>query len=141
MIEFKQKKEPKVIAVDFDATVVKEAWPFKGDDVPGAEETIKKLQASGHHIILLTQREHIKHGECEDVLEIALEWFREKGIKLFAVNENPNQSLFYYVSRKVYADVYVDDHSAMIPTIKDDGTPYVDWRILDKWFESEGYYD
>jgi hydroxymethylpyrimidine pyrophosphatase-like HAD family hydrolase len=41
-----------LIAVDFDGTIVEDAYPKVGKPMPFALETIKMLQADGHRIIL-----------------------------------------------------------------------------------------
>lgn len=134
------------VAVDFDSTVVKDKWPWKGEDVPGAEETLKKLVKAGHRLILLTQREHLQQGSCPDVLQVALDWFSSKGIRLWAINSNPTADTTYYPARKVYADVYIDDHNIGIPRVDylneaGEYSPYVDWDFVDAWFKGNGYYD
>lgn len=135
----------KVIAVDFDSTVVKDEWPWKGEDVPGCVMVLKKLLKAGHRLILLTQREHVAQGDCPDVLQIALDWFAERDIRLWAVNDNPDADRYFYRARKVYADLYIDDHCVGIPLIPytnrdGDSSPYVDWNCLDTWFKDHRYY-
>ena len=49
-----------LIAVDFDGTIVEDAYPRVGKPMPFALETIKMLQADGHRIILWTYR----HGKA-----------------------------------------------------------------------------
>lgn len=136
----------KIIAVDFDSTLVLDEWPYAGANVPGAFEVVRELVRNGHRIILLTQREHEPYGGNPDVLDTALQVLEMEGIKPYAVNEFPKDDEKFYHSRKIYADVYVDDHCAGIPRkdyINGDGdhSPYVDWYALDKWFVQEGYYE
>ena len=72
-----------LIAVDFDGTVVTHAYPEIGDDA-GAVPVLKELTDNGCRLILFTMR----HGK---LLDDAIRWFRERGIPLYAVNENPSQ--------------------------------------------------
>ncbi len=118
------------IAVDFDGTCVTHEYPRIGQDI-GAVPVLKELVAKGHQIILWTVR-------SGDLLEDAVQWFRDRGIELYAVNENPNQSVFS-VSPKAYANLYIDDSSLGAPlTTKElGGRPYIDWETVRKWF----YYD
>jgi hypothetical protein len=135
----------KVIAVDFDGTVVKSDWPRVGENIPGAFEVLRELIRNGHKIILHTQREHETVEEIEDVLQIALDKLKEEGISLYSINEFPARDNKYYPSRKTYADIYIDDHNAMIPLVswknnKGVNLPYVDWIALDSWFVDNGFY-
>ena len=71
------------IAIDFDGTCVTHEYPYLGTDI-GAEPVLKELVAAGHKLILYTMR--------SDKLEkIAVEWFKERNIPLYAVNINPEQ--------------------------------------------------
>ena len=48
-----------IIAIDFDGTIVEDAYPAIGEEKIFAFDTIKRLQKDGHRIILWTYR----HGE------------------------------------------------------------------------------
>ena len=85
-----------VIAVDFDGTVVTHAYPEIGEDA-GAVPVLKELVENGCRLILYSMR----HGK---LLDQAVAWFREKGIPLYAVNENPEQKR-WTSSPKVHADL------------------------------------
>ena len=76
----------KIIAVDFDSTLVLDEWPYAGANVPGAFEVVRELIRNGHRIILLTQREHEPYGGNLDVLDTALQVLEIEGIKPYAVN-------------------------------------------------------
>ena len=95
-----------LIAVDFDGTIVEDAYPRVGKPKPFALETIKMLQADGHRIILWTYR----HGRA---LKDAEEFMIKSGIPPYAVNRSypeeeghPND-----VSRKINADLFIDDRN------------------------------
>ena len=45
-----------LIAVDFDGTIVKHRYPAIGEEIPFAIETLKKLAADRHRLILWTVR-------------------------------------------------------------------------------------
>ncbi len=53
----------------------------------------------------------MRHGK---LLDDAIRWFRERGIPLYAVNENPSQQR-WTSSPKVHADLYIDDSSLGCP--------------------------
>ena len=92
-----------VISVDFDGTVVEHRYPKIGEEIPHATETLKKLMADGHQLVLWTVRE----GK---LLNEAVEWCRERGVEFAAINEtlrdNNERS---HNTRKIDADIYIDD--------------------------------
>lgn len=118
-----------IIAVDFDGTCVHNEFPHVGADMFGAELALKRLQADGHHIILWTCREHFAFQGVDDVLQLAIDWFDKRGIKLYAINGNPDSVLKhdYPIARKCSADVYIDDHCLFMPR-----TPAgdIDWHAV-----------
>ncbi len=101
---FKRKKE--IIKVDFDGTVVVEAWPHIGDPLPHAMEVLRELCEHGHYLILWTCRE----GEN---LQAAIDFCKSHGITFGAINENhpenPYKDLPGAPSRKPFAHRHLDD--------------------------------
>ena len=95
-----------LIAVDFDGTIVEDAYPRVGKPMPFALETIKMLQADGHRIILWTYR----NGKA---LQDAEEFMIKSGIPPYAVNRSypEEESHPNDVSRKINADVFIDDRN------------------------------
>ena len=93
-----------ILAIDFDGTLHMGQFPTIGIPMPYAIEKMKQLKADGHYIIIHTCR---SNGE---LLE-AINWMIEKGIPFDRVNDNhpDGTALHNNNSRKVYADVYVDD--------------------------------
>ena len=113
-----------IIVLDFDGTVVTHRYPDLGEDI-GAVPVLKLLIKNGHKIILNTMRSHDNQGQ--DMLAPALKWFKEKGIPLYGVNENPAQKS-WTSSPKIYGNIYIDDGALGIPLKLDKlGVPYVDW--------------
>ena len=93
------------IAVDFDGTIVENAYPRIGKTRIFAFETLKKLAEDGHRLILWTYR-HGKH------LEEAVEFCRENGIEFYAVNQSfPEEIYDNTQSRKILADIFIDDRN------------------------------
>ena len=116
-----------VICVDFDGTCVTNEYPEIGKDVPNCVEVLKKLNEKKVNIILLTQRDGKK-------LTDAVEWFKKNDIKLYGINDNPSQSS-WSKSRKVYADLYIDDRNLGCPitlhrSLSD--KVFVDWKKVEK---------
>lgn len=94
-----------IIAVDFDGTIVEDAYPGIGDPMLFAFETLKKLQEEGHRLILWTYR----HGKR---LDEAVEFCRNKGIEFYAINKSfPEENFEGEASRKIHADVFIDDRN------------------------------
>ena len=107
------------IAIDFDGTCVTHDYPAIGNDI-GAEEVLRELVNKGHQLILYTMRSNLE-------LEAAKFWFGVKGIPLFGVQYDPEQSK-WTSSNKCYAQLYIDDAALGIPLIYPAiGRPYVDW--------------
>ena len=94
-----------VIAIDFDGTIVEDAYPKIGKPRIFAFETMKRLQQDGHRLILWTYRSGSK-------LEDAVKFCESNGIKFYAVNQSfPEEKFNNKVSRKIYADIYIDDRN------------------------------
>ena len=111
-----------IIAVDFDGTCVKHAYPRIGEDI-GAVPVLKEMVKNGHQIVLNTMR-------SGKLLDEAVQWFESNGIKLSGVNHTPRQET-WTESPKVYAQIYIDDAALGCPTTIDDkGSVYVDWRVV-----------
>ncbi len=95
-----------VIAVDFDGTIVEHKFPKIGKPIPFAVETLKELHKQGHQLILWTYR-------AGKYLDEAVEYCKSKGLEFYAVNSNEPNEEFDPInrSRKIYADVYIDDRN------------------------------
>ena len=96
-----------IYAIDFDGTIVKNKWPEIGELNPVAKKFITTLQEKGDQWILYTMRE-------DKYLDDALAFLKENGLHPDAVNDNlPKMKDFYNNNpRKVFANVYIDDHNA-----------------------------
>ena len=115
-----------IIAIDFDGTCVKHAYPKIGEDI-GAVPVLKEMLKNGHQLILNSMRSGELLGE-------AVKWFNDRGVTLSGVNHCPGQST-WTTSPKVYAQVYIDDAALGCPTNMDEqGNIYVDWKIVAKAF-------
>ncbi len=97
--------ETLTIAVDFDGTIVEDAYPKIGKEKLFAFETLKKLQEEGHRLILWTYRS----GRG---LEEAVKFCKENGIIFYSVNSSFPEEIFEEkYSRKINADVFIDDRN------------------------------
>jgi len=94
-----------IIAVDFDGTIVEDAFPKVGKARIFAFETLKRLQEDGHRLILWTYRSGVK-------LDEAVKFCEDNGIVFYAVNKSfPEEQFDYTKSRKIYADLFIDDRN------------------------------
>lgn len=96
----------KKIAVDFDGTIVDDAYPGIGKAKIFAFETLKRLQAEGFRLILWTYR----HGK---MLDEAVEFCKKNGLEFYAVNSSFEGEVFDSAnqSRKLDADWFIDDRN------------------------------
>ncbi|APY07856.1 hydrolase [Winogradskyella sp. J14-2] len=94
-----------IIAVDFDGTIVEDAYPKIGKTRIFAFETLKRLQQDGHRLILWTYRNGTK-------LQEAVDFCKDNGIEFYAVNASfPEEKFDYSRSRKIHADLFIDDRN------------------------------
>ena len=97
--------ETLTIAVDFDGTIVEDAYPKIGKEKLFAFETLKKLQEKGHRLILWTYRS----GRG---LDEAVTFCKDNGIIFYSVNSSFPEEVFEdKYSRKINADVFIDDRN------------------------------
>lgn len=96
----------KIIAVDFDGTIVEHAYPKIGKERLFAFQTLKKLQEDGHRLILWTFR-------AGEYLDEAVEFCRQNGLEFYAINASFPEEKFAEgeVSRKINADIFIDDRN------------------------------
>lgn len=93
------------IAVDFDDTIVENAYPKIGKPKLFAFETLIALQKKGFRLILWT----VRTGK---VLDEAVEFCKQNGIEFYAVNKNYPEEVFdSNTARKIEADIFIDDRN------------------------------
>ena len=100
-----------IIAVDFDGTLCNDCYPKIGAPNLRLIYILRELRKKGTKLILWTCR-------CGEPLKEALKWCEYHGLCFDAVNENLPEILEKYGSdsRKIFADIYIDDRSfAEIP--------------------------
>ena len=93
------------VAVDFDGTIVENAYPAIGKPLLFAFETLKAMQRRGLLLILWT----VRSGES---LDEAVEFCQQHGVEFYAVNCNyPEETLDNETPRKIEADIFIDDRN------------------------------
>ena len=97
-----------IIAVDFDGTLCAECFPYIGEPNLPLICALLEQKRLGKKLILWTCR-------CGDRLSEAVEWCAHQGLTFDAVNENLPEIIALYGSdsRKITADLYIDDKSAL----------------------------
>jgi histidinol phosphatase-like enzyme len=97
-------KLPFIVAVDFDGTLVRDSFPNIGEKNDEVFRLVKHWANRGYKIVLWTCRD----GQY---LDDAVAFCSKHGLEFDAVNRNIPEvvKLFNNDTRKVYADVYVDD--------------------------------
>ena len=96
----------KKLAIDFDGTIVEDAYPAIGKPKIFAFETLKKLQSEGYRLILWTYRS----GKA---LDDAIDFCKKNGVEFYAVNSSFEGEVFdaETQSRKIDADLFIDDRN------------------------------
>jgi hypothetical protein len=128
------------ICIDFDGTCVTHAYPKIGKDI-GAIPVLKSLKEMGHNLILFTMRCDFEEFENCNYLTDAINWFKESGIELYGINENPTQSE-WTKSPKAHGHLYIDDAALGCPTKVNkelSDRPFVDWKAVEFELKNIGY--
>jgi len=95
----------KIIAIDFDGTIVEHQYPRIGKEMLFAFATIKELQKKGHKLILYTYR-------VGNLLDEAVDYCRQNGVEFYAINKNyPEEVLTDETPRKLNVDIFIDDRN------------------------------
>ena len=97
----------RVIAVDFDGTLCENRYPKIGAPNKALIDQLIEEQKSGSLVILWTCRDR-------QMLKDAVRWAKEQGLIFDYVNRNVPERIRAYKgdTRKISADVYVDDRAA-----------------------------
>lgn len=95
-----------IIAVDFDGTLHDADYPQIGNPKKDAVSVMRQLHDDGHSIIIWTCRA----GAYRDEM---VRWLEAMSIPFDYVNSHDEGVLkkFGTDTRKVYADIYIDDHN------------------------------
>ena len=98
-----------IIAVDFDGTICEDEYPKIGKAKLDIINYLQYAKLSGDKIILWTCREG---KDLEDAIKFC-KWY---GLEFDAVNDNLPENIEKYKNntRKIFADIYIDDKSLNI---------------------------
>lgn len=102
-----------IIAIDFDGVLCENKFPEIGKPNYEVISVVRQLMDQGHEVILWTSR-------ADEKLVDAVDWCKDYGLKFAAVNDNAPSNLKKYGTnpRKIFADIYVDDHNLEYKHIK-----------------------
>ena len=104
---------PLFIAVDFDGTLCENNFPGIGSpNMEVIKWVLDQQKNHGAKLLLWTVRNK-ENGR--DYLQEAIDWSAHFGIHFDGINENPFWDLN---SRKMYADIYLDDRAMNIDYIR-----------------------
>lgn len=99
-----------IVAVDFDGVLCYNQFPEIGPPNYDVISLVREIIDNGHEVVLWTTRNGAE-------LEAAVKWCEDRGLHFCAVN-NPAPSnheeykdRYPTPSRKIYADIYIDDHN------------------------------
>ncbi len=110
------EREIRIIAVDFDGTLCTDSYPQIGMPNMPLIRFLRRAREQGNRVILWTCR-------CGGALGEALAWCRGYGLEFDAVNENVPEIMEWYgtESRKISADLYIDDKACAPWCVAPDG--------------------
>lgn len=106
---------PQIAAVDFDGLLVENRFPEIGEIRQDMFDAVKRLQERGWKIILWSCR-------TDDMLSEAIAFCTNHGLVPDAVNENIKEVQEYFGgdTRKVFANIYIDDRNAQYDSFFDE---------------------
>lgn len=95
---------PKIIAVDFDGTLCENKYPDIGEPNVDLISYLRLARCMGVKVILWTCRSKKR-------LKQAVKWCSDHDLYFDAINKNVKEAVKAYGgdSRKIYADMYIDD--------------------------------
>lgn len=116
---------PPVLAVDFDGTLVQDRFPMIGEINKPIWDAVSKAHQEGYKLILWTCR----NGET---LLNAVEFCAARGLHFDAINENIDEVKVLYGgdTRKVFADLYIDDRCGQLNHSDLDGDAFVRLPVI-----------
>jgi len=109
-----------IIALDFDGTLVGHTFPEIGEPRMWLIERAIQWRKDGDKLILWTCREDVTtsdyaHYVPRNYLTEAVEYCKSLGLEFDAVNQQLDEidDPMLKVGRKIFADIYIDDRSAI----------------------------
>ncbi len=101
-----------IISADFDGIIARSCWPAIGEPVPGALETLQQWHTDGHKVVIWTCRAGRELAACK-------QWLDAHNVPYDTIDANLPERIEIYGgsdTRKVSADLYVNDRAAGAPS-------------------------
>lgn len=97
-------KFPRQLAVDFDGTIVENAYPLIGKLRKNVKRVLARLRKEGYYIIIWTCR-------CGEHEQAVINFLAAEGIEYDQINKHHPDVMAFYNNdtRKISADIYIDD--------------------------------
>lgn len=101
-----------IVAVDFDGTLCEDNFPYAGKENWDLIHALQELKVEGKIELILWSCRIGEH------LDFAINWCKERGLIFDAVNSNLPRIIekFEGDTRKIFANVYIDDLSTTVNT-------------------------
>lgn len=117
----------KFVGIDFDGTIVDDAFPEIGRVKAHSLRVMKRLIDAGHTVVIWTCRDY---GVIKPFVD---EHFSNEYAQHIYINENPRglRDKWKNDPRKVGVDLFIDDKNLF--------TRFVDWEIIEEELEFIGY--
>jgi hypothetical protein len=119
----KTRELPYIVAVDFDGTLCEDAFPNIGAPKYDTIKAVQEYRSYGWKTILWTCRN-------KEFLDRAVMWCKKHGLEFDAINSNlPEvQEMFGGDTRKIYANVYIDDKNVLLQEVDRSGIRVINTR-------------
>lgn len=119
------------IAVDFDGVLCEKRWPEIGPANTKLIDHLIELKKKGHTLILWTCRTNAPFKDYNTekdryLLKEAVDFCSERGLIFDFINEQDTRSINFFGgdSRKIHADIYIDDSNATEDFMKRYNVPF-----------------
>lgn len=124
------------VAIDFDGTIVRHAFPEIGEPIANAKETLYRLYDAGCELLLFTCRGYYQEKNI-NYLAAAKKWLRQNGYPPFAAYNYSEWQADWTNSPKLYADIYIDDKMLFCPKLENGD---IDWVKIEQELERLGVF-
>lgn len=104
----------RTIALDFDGTLVKSAWPHIGKEFPGVVDGVKELLAAGHEVYVFSVRANTRDPWTNHDYPPAESYERQQAIRTW-LDDRGLQAVGIHSWNKPIYDILVDDRAMFFP--------------------------
>jgi len=102
---YKEKMKETTLAIDFDGTLVEDAYPDIGTLKPNAKQVLQRLHDEGYFIIVWTCR-------GSDDLINTYKFLKDSNVYFDNLNQNSvKDDIIFLPFPKIFANIYIDDRN------------------------------